>query len=82
MKKITAKISSHSDEPKPIYRAECEKCGKEIAFSKADITHGAYGCVMVDCPHCFVQCKTAPYPIKPAPGKGAFLLQNKIRMLK
>ena len=54
MKKVTAKISSHSDEPKPIYRSECEKCGKEIAFSKADIIHGAFGCVMVDCPHCFV----------------------------
>ena len=61
MKKIKVKgapkkteiMSSQSDEPKPIYRAECEKCGKEIAFSKADITHGAYGCVMVDCPHCF-----------------------------
>lgn len=51
MKKITAKISSHSDEPKPTYRSECEECRKDITFSKADITHGTYGCVMVDFPH-------------------------------
>ncbi|MBQ3500214.1 MAG: hypothetical protein IJA70_02160 [Oscillospiraceae bacterium] len=50
MKKITAKISSHSDELKQSYRAECEECRKEITFSKSDITHGAFGCVMVDCP--------------------------------
>ena len=54
MKKITAKISSHSDEPKPTYRSECEECRKEITFSKSDITHGAYGCVMVKCPKCFL----------------------------
>ena len=58
MKKIKVKgapkkteiMSNQSDEPKPIYRAECEECGKEITFSKSDITHGAFGCVMVDCP--------------------------------
>ena len=58
MKKIKVKgapkktkiMSSHSNEPKQSYRAECEECRKEITFSKADITHGAYGCVMVKCP--------------------------------
>ena len=54
MKKITAKISSRSDEPKQLYHAECEECGKEITFSKADITHGVYGCVMVKCPKRFL----------------------------
>ena len=62
MKKIKVKgvpkknklISSHSDEPKQLYRAECEECRKEITFSKADITHGAYGCPMVKCPKCFL----------------------------
>ena len=54
MKKITAKISSHSDEPKQPYRSECEECRKEITFSKSDITYGAYGCVMVKCPKCFL----------------------------
>lgn len=69
MKKIKVKgapkkteiMSSHSDEPKQSYRAECEECRKEITFSKADITHGAYGCVMVKCPKCgkrtYVPCE-------------------------
>lgn len=42
-------IESHNEEPKPTYHADCEECGKEIAFTKDDITHGAYGCVMVNC---------------------------------
>lgn len=42
-------IESHNEEPKPTYHADCEECGKEIAFTKDDITHGAYCCVMVNC---------------------------------
>ncbi len=59
MKKISVKIRPHAEgaistEEKPFYRGECEECGKEIRFSDADITYGAYGCPMVKCPRCFV----------------------------
>lgn len=62
MKKIIAKLQSRTTEKKetqaiPTHgdctlRCECEECGKIISVLQKDLTYGAYGCAMAQCPYC------------------------------